>query len=420
MNMMNYKLQNKKNLYWRDLWGIFLLLPIFLTGCKEEGRIDHIDSKSTAPAKVTDVEVYNTSGGAVLRYKVPADDNLLYVKAEYEIRPGIVRQTSASYYADSLILEGFGDTRTYNVNVYSVGKNAKASEPLIIQVNPTTAPVILATKQLNETFGGISVRIENPQRAALAIELMGDTAHLGYHSTLQTFYTSAEKATFAYRGLDTVSYDFSVYLRDRWDNISNTIEATLTPWFEEYVPKSTWREVNLPGDAYLPMQERNEYKIYNLWDEDRFSGNWVSYFSISYPYPQLITWDMGMMAILSRARVFHMPEGTGRILGMEAPRKIEIYGSVAPNPDGSLDESWIPLGKFEILPVSGQLPASAEDIAYMRNNGFDCDFEANDFAPNPFVPVRYIRFKTIETYNGPMSSGSTAFKEIDLFGSIVR
>jgi len=48
-------------------------LPVLLFGCKEEGRIDHIDDNAPAPVQIdkASITVQNTPGGAVLKYTVP-------------------------------------------------------------------------------------------------------------------------------------------------------------------------------------------------------------------------------------------------------------------------------------------------------------------------------------------------------------
>jgi hypothetical protein len=159
---------------------IFSLIVIFGQSCEEEGRLDHIDFNAPAPQQVSHLSVKNTPGGATIKYQLPDDENLLYVKAEYEIRPGVVRECKASYYADSLVLDGFGRSSTYDVKVYCVGKNEKRSDPLIVQVNPQTAPVFLAAKGLNSAFGGVRVSFENEYETNLAIVLMTDTIGQGY------------------------------------------------------------------------------------------------------------------------------------------------------------------------------------------------------------------------------------------------
>ena len=405
-NKINQKIKNLTVL-------VSCFLMVFFTGCKEEGRIDHVDDGAPAPEQVTDVTVRNTPGGAVVKYKLPKDKNLLSVRAVYEIRPGVVREGESSYFKDSLILEGFGDTRTYDVKLYSVGKNEKLSEPYTVQVTPETAPVRVAKKELKETFSGVSISIENPHKVNLAIVLMGDTAQIGYQSILHTFYTSLEKATFTFRGLDTIPGDYSVYLRDRWYNLSDTVEATLKPLYEIIIPWNTWQEYSLEGDAVELIGA--QYFIRNIWNGDRTNIG-ATYYSDVLPLPQIITWDLGRTIIMSRLKVW--PRNTPSDLWVRAHvRVFELYGSVDPNPDGSLDESWIPLGRFEAVKPSPGETITQEDIDFALQ-GFEYDLEVNEFAPDPFVPVRYIRFRTISTF-GSVAASSVCIQEINFWGKFV-
>ena len=399
------------------------LLPVLLFGCKEEGRIDHIDENAPAPVQIdrASITVQNTPGGAVLKYTVPKDENLLYVRAECEIRPGVIRENKSSYYVDSLVLEGFGEAREYVVKMYSVGKNEKASEPVSVTINPTTAPVNLTTAEFSPSFMGVAISIKNPLKADLAIVLIGDTAHYGYQTTLRTFYTAQEEALFFLRGLDTLQYDFSVYMCDLWDNISNTVEATVTPWFEEEIPKDTWQEYTLDNDAQ-PSSPINQYRVSYLWDNDRNSRSWIGFLGLNEQlFPQWITWDLGVTAVVSRFLIWEFSAGDNvRIYAMESPKIVELWGRAdTPPQDGSWD-GWLPLGTWDRRPPSGQLPPTAEDISYVLANGHECAIEVSEFAPNPFVPVRYLRFKTIETYWGPRLQGPIVLKEFDFFGTISR
>ena len=393
------------------------LLMILGHSCEEEGRLDHIGLSAPAPAQVRNVSVQNTPGGATIKYELPEDDNMLYVKAEYEIRPGVIRECKASYYADSLVLDGFGNTSTYDVKVYSVGKNEKASEPLVIQVNPQIAPVISASKGMSSAFGGVRISFENEHETNLAIVLMADTIGLGYWSILQTFYTSAAKGTFSYRGLDTIPGQYAVYLRDRWNNLSDTIEETLTPMYEEFIPKKTFTEVHLPSDTYQPIEGRVQYWVKSAWDGIINDANTMLATASTSPIPQWFTIDLGITIVTSRLKVFHRTD-EGWIRGNV--KKFELYGSSNPNPDGSWDGSWIPLGKFEAFPPSGGVGSSITqaDRNYATMEGIDFDIEVNDFAPNPFVPIRYIRFKTTETCDWPTVSGSVWINELSFWGQV--
>lgn len=74
------------------LWSI-LILAVLWQGCTRETNA-YIDSKAPAPEQVSDVKITSTPGGAIITYKIPKDPNLLYVKAEYEIQPGVFRKRS--------------------------------------------------------------------------------------------------------------------------------------------------------------------------------------------------------------------------------------------------------------------------------------------------------------------------------------
>ena len=134
------------------------MLVMFLQCCKEEGRLDYLDSSSTIPKQVSDVKVKNTPGGAIITYKIPTDESLSYVKAVYEIQTGIVSETKSSIYSDTLVVNGFGDTNKYTVKLYSVGKNEKVSEPISVDINPLTPPVISAFKKLTIRLRSVVLR----------------------------------------------------------------------------------------------------------------------------------------------------------------------------------------------------------------------------------------------------------------------
>ena len=392
------------------IFTLSYFLTVFFTGCKEEGRIDHFDSNAPAPAQVTDVTVRNTAGGAVLKYKVPADENLLYVQAVYEIKPGVQREAISSFYKDSLVLEGFGEAQTYDVMLYSVGKNGKTSAPLTEQVNPSTAPVHLATKQLRTAFGGVSVSVENPEKAALAVVLMGDTAQVGYQSYLETFYMSDEKRMFALRGLDTIPGNYSVYLRDRWNNLSDTIAATLTPMFEEFIPK-TWEAISLPGDT--PHNGASFYS--RAWDGINSSAQSTNYLAIMDmgTFPTWFTIYLNQTIILSRIKYYQFWAYPWDYYHLT---DFELWGSMDPNPDGSWDESWIPLLHYQVPKPN---PITADDITWAVNDGIDWEVEANEFAPDPFVPVRFIRLKANQVCIGAAAS-YVYLMEISFWGQIIK
>ena len=401
----------------RIFYIIIAFMSVLYIGCKEEGRIDHIDDSGVAPAQIdrATIQVRPTPGGAVLRYTPPAD--LMYVRAEYEIQPGVIREIKASHYVDSLALEGFGEVKTYDVRLYSVGKNEKASEPVTVQVIPLKAPVHLASVELQNGFGGVRVKIENPQKATLAIELMGDTAQLGYQTRLTTFYTSLERASLNFRGLDTIPVNFSVYLRDRWNNRSDTLKARMTPMYEEIIPKNTWQEKRFDNEKWVVASSNASiYRMPNIWD-GRTYVIYEGFNTDPLPMPFWFSWDLGQTIVMSRFAIWHNPPAEWQAGNM---RKFELWGSLQPAQDGSFD-SWIPLGKFECVKPSGwDNPAvTAEDLAFGRA-GIGFDLEQTEFAPNPFQPVRYLRIVHLESCDGPAAVDKVLLHEFTCWGTIIK
>src|SRR3546814_638851 len=176
--MVSNKLSNKIN-----VMNMKSIIPIVFTGiviglfgCSEAERLDHLDADKPAPERVTSVEVTAMPGGAVITYELPDDPNLSYVKAVYEIQPGVIRETKASRYYDTLRVEGFGSTGSYPIKIFSVGKNEKSSEPVEVSVNPLTPPVlsVFSSIELDATFGGVKVSFENASKANLAIVVLVD------------------------------------------------------------------------------------------------------------------------------------------------------------------------------------------------------------------------------------------------------
>lgn len=380
---------------------------IFLGGCTEDERLVHLDDGHPAPAQITDIVVEATPGGAVITYKLPNDQHLSYVKATYQIQPGIVRETKASRYYDTLRLEGFGNTATQEVKIFSVGKNEKASEPVVLNFTPLTPPVVsvFETIDLDATFGGVRVSFENESQANIAIVVMVDSSGLNTWAPLATFFTSSEQATYAARGLDDVEKKFALFVRDRWGNFSDTLFKTIKPLYEEFIPKNGFQLVRLPTDTW---QHTFNYNIERIWDGITNNSENVWIVSASHPVPQWFTVDLGLSATLSRMKVYQRAN-----YPYIAPmiKEFEIYGSNNPGANGGW-ENWELLGTFTSVKPSG-LPfgsTTTEDIQYAVINGEDFDFDGT-----MTVPVRYIRFKTLGTW---AEGGGVQTSEISFWGQV--
>ncbi|WP_114791341.1 DUF5000 domain-containing lipoprotein [Niabella yanshanensis] len=380
---------------------------IVITSCAKTERLDHLDMSKPAPAQVFDVVVQPTPGGGIIKYKLPDDVNLSYVKAVYEVRPGTVQEAKASRYYDTIRVEGFGHMLDHSVKLISVGRNEKESDPLEISVRPLTPPVlsVFTTIDLSATFGGVKVAFENPSRENLAIVVMSDSTGKDTWAPVTTFFTSSPKAAFSARGMASKERRIGIFIRDRWGNRSDTLVKAITPLPETFISKTNFKLVKLPTDTW---QNTFNYNIEKIWDGVTNNSENVWIVSATYAVPQWFTLDMGLTATFSRMKVYQR-----RAYPYIAPmiKSFEIYGSNNPDPDGGWN-NWRLMGSFTSVKPSG-LPfgsTTAEDVEYAVVNGEDFDFE-----PVNTFPARYIRFKTLETW---APGGGVQTSEISFWGEV--
>lgn len=372
------------------LFIIASILIVFSFSCSKEDKIgERSDPNAPAPPTISDIKIQEIAGGAILTYKIPTHSNLSYIKAVYEIQPGVFREAKSSIYSDTLSIIGYGDTSAHVVKVYSVGKNKKTSEPLTFTFKPKEPPVLTAFETLvfEATFGGVTVGLKNLAQGNLTVKVIVDSTGLNTWAPVATFYTSTLSARFAARGFKPVEKRFGVYLVDRWGNKSDTIKKVLVPVLEELIPKSNFREVKLPTDTYLFVES---YSMPRIWDDKH------QYNIFATPHtslmPQWFTFDLGKNVILSRMKSFHYFESP---YAGSSVKKFEIWGSNSPDTDGGWD-NWKLLGTFDSFKPSGKPVGSntADDVNYAISKGEDFEFG------DQFEPIRYIRFKTLETWGG--------------------
>lgn len=194
---------------------------------------------------------------------------------------------------------------------------------------------------------------------------------------------------------------------------ATTIEKMIDP--VTFIPKTTWVAKTLPGDIGI----NGSYPLSHFWD-----GNTTNFMHSTDPVtlPCTFTWDLGLKAKLSKMKLWPRNNNDDR-WSRGHPRIFEIYGSLNPNPDGSMDDSWTLLGKFECVQPSGngsknpwEAPTS-EDIA-LSDSGLDFEFRPGDNA-DPSTTVRYIRFRSLENFN-PAQPPRILLAEISFWGTLVK
>ena len=373
---------------------IVIVCMMFLYSCSEEKHAP-VTNDSTIPGQVSNVTPESLPGAVRLTYDLPSGQNLLYVKAECLIN-GVMRQVKTT--SNSLTIEGFADTETYTVNLYSVNRSEKESEPVTKQVQPLMPPFqkVFENLKFTEDWGGVSAFFDNPDEADLSIVVIRVDS-TGFWNDVETFYTKRQQGQVSVRGLKPRKAKFGVYIRDRWNNTTDTLIKDLTPKFEKLLDISKFREVRLPSDAEY-TNEAGGYVISCLWDNFFMGDPAAAFGEVNGQWPLWFTFDLGCEqgVTLSRFRLWH--RGTqqttyhSQAYNDRAPRKFEVWGSMNPDPDGTWD-SWTLLLDAEMIKPSG-LP-----IGVNSEEDMQAFFEGNEFIfPLDIPDTRYIRMKVTETW----------------------
>ncbi len=395
-----------------SLLAVFLCLS--LTNC---GDVDMNDPRGSneVPAQIdiNTVRVENFSGTSYIYYERPDDRNLRYVQAVYTLKDGTERKFNASYFTDSIRVDGFPEEGEYEVKLYSVNYAEIRSNPTVVKIHPEEPPYkkVLADCKIEPTFSGIRFISKDEIGTDLSI-LFFKQAEKGNWEEISSYYTrKSNTLQHIVRGMEAKETRFGVYAMDKWGHKSDTIFTTITPWYEIEIPKKNplWKNMNLPTDAPMHLWSTS-VSVEALWDG--ITNDWnKNYHTIpGNGIPHWTTIDLGAKYIFSRI-VLHM-RGVSVFYTSYSPKVFEVYGSNAPNQNGDWDDSWTKLATFNVVREDGsQTPLSelalTSNEKNMETEGFNFDF------PVGLDTYRYIRLRVLSTYGG---LDYTVLAEMTLYG----
>lgn len=389
--------------HFRYISGMLLLAGTILAGCNKSDNYKGFPSEDdTKPGAVSNVRVVPFNGGAEISYDLPKSPNLLYVLAEYRINDQQTRQAKASYYDNKLIVEGFKDAKPYDVTLTVVTRSEAKSDPVKVTVTPKT-PIYKLVRQevkVQPDFGGIYVSALNPEKKSLGVIILAKDQYNDWE-VIDQLFTTQDSIRIKVRGYPSVEREFRVFVTDKWNNLSDTLSVTLTPIFEKALDKTKFKQYQLPTD------QRDDYGwiMPYLWD-DRIAEPYGFHTPDGSNMPQHFTFDLGVEAKLSRFKIW--PRTGSFVWSHGNPKRFRVWGSRAPNPDGSMDGTWELLGEYDCKKPSGSpLGTNTQDDISAAVAGFDYDF------PSAAGKVRYIRFETLET----MSEDFMHLMEMTIWGA---
>lgn len=393
---------------------IYILFSLIFIGCGEESFNVLDADQDYVPEPVTNIRVENHPGKVKIDYDFKENSNALYVEAEYIHSTGQKISTKSSYYNNTVELSGFGESKEYEVTLYSVGRNLKKSAPTVVKVYPLQATYESVYKSLilQEDFGGMRITTSDGDGSPIVIIVEKFNSN-GEWENVENIYTQEKAGVYFIRGLKPEPMKFRVYTKDRWNNYSDYRYADMTPYYEEELDYSKFKHYRLPND---PADFAPNY-VYFLWNDNVSSnpsggGGWYRTANGT-GVPNHITIDMGQSAKLSRMK-FHQRgyiSNTPLLYNTGDVKRFELWGSNAPAADGSWD-SWTRIDEFEIIKPSGSpitVNTSADIQAAIGGREFPM--------PLDIASYRYIRLKVLETW------GIVDYfwiGELDFFGMIEK
>lgn len=385
-------------------YSYILLVLFFFIACNDVERKPY-DQDGVAPEQVSDVIISTIPGGAEITYKLPSDPDLLYVEASYVLPNGDHLRVNSSYNGRSIKVEGFAEVKEYQVELTSVDRAGNRSEPYVVNFTPLEPPVISVfnTIKMQADFGGVNLQWENPTEAELAL-IIYKKDELGDDVNIDTYYTSAKTGAYTVRGQKVEEADFSVKVRDKWNNFSEVKREKLTPLYEEKLDRNNFKFL---GQDYV--ERVTDYdRTALLWDgkheDNAFNGS---------DFPWYVSFSLGDKPMrLSRLVIWQYSwpfNNYGHYYAGGNGKIFEIYGSNEPTADMS---GWTLLQTCEIVKPSG-LPyaigrdnMSDEDYDLARNKGHEFN------VPLDAPAVRYIRLRSIDTFGSNLANCS----EIEFYG----
>ena len=444
-----------------------ILLMTIAWSC--ENVKEYTDPKDNIPpGKVTDVEVENLHGGAMITYTLPQDKDLLGVKAVYSLREdGKEYEVYSSAYRDTIILAGFPDTNEHVVNLYAIDQSRNVSEPVPVTIKPLTPPVdiIRQSFKVQEAFGGIYCSWENIMNENIAISLYVDS--IGELILDDTYFSSASDGRYSFRGFPSKEYSFRIEIRDRWLNYAAPLDTVLTPIFEEQIMpyddmgRQMWTMYGV-GDQSCLSRGDWPYPVSGNFTM-AFDGIFTNNFNMGSHWGNLIyhipgwqsrpnyfvrpaycIFDMGRKAKYSRfihwMNLNQTPLGAGSsnwyiidfsLWGTNDPKPILEehtdedrianlqYWTSWPEIDGTdaWKNDWVKLGDYSLVYPSGKImfsdvPFTAEDVQFIRD-GFNAEIDTD----KTNLSFRYLRFESRKSNNLDGIRQVWHLGEIQFFGS---
>lgn len=403
---------------------------IFILSC--EDKHDAGSNDTTSPAPPTEITYKPLFGGARFFYKVPEDEDLLSVEAQYTNAEGKTFTFSSSYFVDSLDVIGFGDTIEYAVNLYAVDRVGNRSEAVTINVVPLESAISRVVKSLELKPGFSSFFVDWKNELGQSINVYVDFSYT--QDSEQKSFTSVfssnlpEDRRFVedlYLGPDD-PLKVSIRVSDIYGNTSDPVDMGEITLLEDMeIPKDNWflpaandSVGGVPQAFGDNVEGRLRYVIDGVIDEGEnlnfmhTGGRGRTGNSDDGNMPWNVIIDLGDHYELSRIVTVQRHTNFCGELCRGQYYQSENVGIYEMYVWDDTAEEWVYVSENKIL-----VPEGLSELEYVkRGRAGDMAYMYPD-EPQYTQPTRWFRYRAMKSFNGNYTlDNANCLSEITLYG----
>lgn len=382
----------------KKLLSIFALASLsaaFLTGCSGD------NDESSAPGRLTNVRFTPVNGGGYFLYDIPADPDLLYVKAVYKTDRGSEVIKTKSIYSDTLYIEGLGKAPKYDISLFTVDRENRERLSTIASVVPLRpiTDVVAENVNVRGAFSAMVVDVENPLGSRVDIYVTVETATA---SGIKVFASSKTNERFFINDLENEDHRVTVHTVDSYGNQSAPVDlGIITPVADYALDKAPWRLMDdaeidsedMPGpdnknaERYVRDADCTRFWDGRVHDANNLSMDYNFYIATGDgPISYFI--DLGREVQASRVRVWQRQE-PNYAYGRYNVKDFELWVS-----NDVVDDkitNWQRLNKFVIIEPTTESERDSE----LKNGHLFIIYPDN---PELTVPFRYLRYRALSPF----------------------
>lgn len=384
---------------------ILFLSLIFLLSCERS------DSESTAqkPKPVLNARFEPTMGGAIITFDLPDDKSIHFVKAEYTLKNGQTITRAASYFSNSIEIDGYNDEEEYNVELFSVNYDGVSSDPVVLKIKPLGSSLneVAESFKISPYFSSARLNWENRlgDWLQIVLEIVSKDK-----TVIQTEYTQSDGInSMLIKNLLSEQYSFTAYVKDRYGNESKKIDlGSFTPLVDYKIEKGNWAYV---PNYELPEGRQNSDIIYQegrltkFWDDiiDDANLNNLNFFVSAQGFPFSYYIDMGRLIKISRLKVWQREQVWSMPHYYYNGQNVKTF------------ELWVSKDKINwerARRATIVRPSNSTVALEEAREGHEFIIYEDD--PKFTPEFRYLEFRGIETFG--MQDQYASLSEITLFG----